>query len=82
MDGSADQRSRLLAMRALAVLRDTECVESLLSALPERSVLGEAAWRVLRMLTVQDFGDDESPWRAWFETHGTEPRITWLICIR
>ena len=75
----ADQRSRLLAIRALAVLRDTESIESLLSALAERSVLGEAAWRVLRMLTLQDFGSDEASWRAWFEAHGNESRIEWLI---
>ncbi len=75
----ADQRSRLLAIRALAVLRDTRCIESLITALSERSVLGEAAWRVLRMLTAQDFGSDVVQWRAWFERHGARPRIEWLI---
>ena len=75
----ADQRSRLLAMRALAVLRDERAVESLLPALAERSVLGEAAWRVLRMLTAQDFGTDESGWRTWFDAHREEPRTSWLI---
>jgi len=75
----ADQRSRLLAMRALAVLRDVKCVESLFPALSERSVLGEAAWRVLRMLTAQDFGTDEPSWRAWFDCHGSRARAEWLI---
>ena len=75
----ADQRSRLLAMRALAVLRDTECIEALFAALTEPSVLGEAAWRVLRMLTAQDFGNDESAWRAWFDEHGSRARAEWLI---
>ena len=75
----ADQRSRLLAMRALAVLRDVECIEALIPALAERSVLGEAAWRVLRMLTVQDFGTDPDQWRAWFREHGPRARIEWLI---
>ena len=75
----ADQRSRLLAMRALAVLRDTECIEALFPALTEPSVLGEAAWRVLRMLTAQDFGNDESAWRAWFDQHGSRARAEWLI---
>ena len=74
-----DQRSRLLAMRALAVLRDEGCVEALIPALSERSVLGEAAWRVLRMLTAQDFGDREADWRAWFTEHGKRSRIGWLI---
>jgi hypothetical protein len=74
-----DQRSRLLAMRALAVLRDKKCIEPLMGALSERSVLGEAAWRVLRMLTAQDFGDREADWRAWFENHGERPRLEWLI---
>jgi hypothetical protein len=75
----ADQLSRLLAMRALAVLRDAKAVEALLEALPEPSVLGEAAWRVLRMLTAQDFGTDSAGWQAWFDEHGTRPRPEWLI---
>jgi hypothetical protein len=75
----ADQRSRLLAMRALAVLRDERAVEALLPALAEHSVLGEAAWRVLRMLTAQDFGSNESRWQAWFERQGTRSRTEWLI---
>lgn len=75
----ADQRSRLLAMRALAVLRDVECIETLIPALTERSVLGEAAWRVLRMLTLQDFGSDLEQWRAWLREHGPRDRIEWLI---
>ncbi len=75
----ADQRSRLLAMRALAVLRDTKCVQALFAALSEPGVLGEAAWRVLRMLTAQDFGTDEPAWRAWFDVHGSRARVEWLI---
>jgi hypothetical protein len=75
----ADQRSRLLAMRALAVLRDAESVEALLPALSERSVLGEAAWRVLRMLTLQDFGTDADRWHAWWERHRDNSRVEWLI---
>ncbi len=75
----ADQRSRLLAMRALAVLRDTRCFATLVSSLSERSVLGEAAWRVLRMLTAQDFGTDVSAWTRWWELHGDESRTEWLI---
>jgi hypothetical protein len=74
-----DQRSRLLAMRALAVLRDKECVEALIAALSERSVLGEAAWRVLRMLTAQDFGDRQADWRAWYAENGDRSRVEWLI---
>ena len=74
-----DQRSRLLAMRALAVLRDERAVEALLPALTERSVLGEAAWRVLRMLTAQDFGSDEKRWHSWFQRHGASDRTEWLI---
>jgi len=74
-----DQRSRLLAMRALAVLRDEECIEALIPALSEHSVLGEAAWRVLRMLTAQDFGDRETDWRAWVAENGGRSRLQWLI---
>jgi len=74
-----DQRSRLLAMRTLAVLRDPQAIEALLPALTEKSVLGEAAWRVLRMLTAQDFGTDEGKWRDWYDRHGQRSRTEWLI---
>lgn len=75
----ADQRSRLLAIRAAAVLRDRKSIEPLISALSERSVLGEAAWRVLRMLTARDFGADESRWRTWLAADGQQSRAEWLI---
>lgn len=75
----SDQRSRLLAMRALAVLRDAQCIEALIPALSEHSVLGEAAWRVLRMLTAQDFGDRAADWRAWLADNGRRARTEWLI---
>jgi hypothetical protein len=74
-----DQRSRLLAMRALAVLRDEDCVEVLIPALSEHSVLGEAAWRVLRMLTAQDFGNSDANWRAWLADNRERSRMEWLI---
>lgn len=74
-----DQRSRLLSMRALAVLRDGGAVEALIPVLEERSVLGEAAWRVLRMLTAQDFRNDSEAWTAWWKHHSARPRIEWLI---
>ncbi len=74
-----DQRSRLLAIRALAVLRDEECIDVLIAAIGERSVLGEAAWRVLRMLTAQDFADREEDWRRWFEENRERSRTEWLI---
>jgi hypothetical protein len=61
------------------VLRDPECIASLFPALGERSVLGEAAWRVLRMLTAQDFGTDEAAWRTWFEANRARARTEWLI---
>lgn len=76
---NTDQRTRLLAMRALAVLRDEASVEALIPALAERSVLGEAAWRVLRMLSAQDFGTDISAWRAWWDENARRPRVEWLI---
>jgi hypothetical protein len=75
----SDQRSRLLAIRALAVLRDEECVGALIEALGEHSVLGEAAWRVLRMLTAQDFGDSKTEWCEWYEKNRERSRTEWLI---
>jgi hypothetical protein len=74
-----DQRSRLLAMRALAVLRDVASIEPLISNLAERGVLAEAAWRVLRMLTAQDFGEREADWRTWFTDNVDRSRVEWLI---
>lgn len=74
-----DQRTRLLAIRALAVLRDEKSVEALIPTLAEHGVLGEAAWRVLRMLTAQDFGADPIGWRTWWDENGKRSRIEWLI---
>lgn len=74
-----DQRSRLLAIRALAVLRDEESVGVLIPVLREHSVLGEAAWRVLRMLTAQDFGDLQDEWQKWLEDNRDRSRTEWLI---
>ena len=51
----------------------------LISALSERSVLGEAAWRVLRMLTAQDLGTDETQWSEWLSRNRERSRIEWLI---
>ncbi len=78
-DGDTDQRSRLLAIRALAVLRDEESIDVLVSVLDAKSVLGEAAWRVLRMLTVQDFGERHDDWRAWLDANRARSRTEWLI---
>jgi len=75
----SDQRSRLLAMRALAVLRDEGCVAMLIPILSAHSVLGEAAWRVLRMLTAQDFAAAEADWSAWYTENRDRPRVEWLI---
>ena len=75
----SDQRSRLLAMRALAVLRDEGCVEALIPVLSAHSVLGEAAWRVLRMLTAQDFSASEDDWSAWYSENRERARGEWLI---
>ncbi len=75
----SDQRSRLLAMRALAVLRDEGCVDVLIPILSAHSVLGEAAWRVLRMLTAQDFAAAEADWSAWYTGNRDRPRVEWLI---
>ncbi len=75
----SDQRSRLLAMRALAVLRDEGCVASLIPVLTAHSVLGEAAWRVLRMLTAQDFSASEADWSTWYSENRDRARVEWLI---
>jgi len=66
-------------MRARAVRGEEQSVGPLCTALSERSVLGEAAWRVLRMLTAQDFGDREADWGAWFGENRGRSRVEWLI---
>ncbi len=73
-----DERSKLLAIRALAVLRDEAAVEPLISLVSGRGVLSEAAWRVLRLLSLQDFEQDQARWQAWYAEHGREPRARWL----
>ena len=74
----ADERSKLLAIRALAVIRDQSAVQPLITLLSGRGVLSEAASQVLRMLTLQDFGPDQARWQAWYAAHGREARQLWL----
>lgn len=73
-----DERSRLLAIRALAVVRDEAAVQPLIALVSGHGVLSEAAWRVLRMLSLQDFGQDQARWQSWYAQHGREPRLRWL----
>lgn len=77
--GAHDQRDRLLALRALAVFRDVEAIEPLISSLSERIVLREACWRTLRMLALQDFGEDQEAWRAWYRGNRELDRFEWLV---
>ena len=35
--------------------------------------------RALRRNTGQDFGTDQDRWRTWFDEHGGEGRVAWLI---
>lgn len=74
-----DQRDRLLALRALAVFRDVDVIEALISLLAGRLVLREASWRTLRMLTLQDFGENQEAWRAWYRANRESNRFEWLV---
>jgi len=58
--------------RALARCGDRQGYETLISYLDDtRSLLVEAAWRGLRLITGSDLGKDPASWKSWLEAQGS-----------
>lgn len=75
-----DPTRRWQALDALVALRDVESVERTIELLLEDDAeLVDHAHRALVILTCADHGRSHRRWRAWFEKHGAQHRIEWLI---
>jgi hypothetical protein len=79
-DASIPVERRRLAAQALADLRDSEAIPSLLSGLADGDPsVRSLAHRALVVLARQDFGEDARGWREWWERAAGRHRIEWLI---
>ncbi len=71
---------RVIALQALAEVRDTESFDVLLNLLQyAEDAVANMARRVLVVLTVQDFGLSVRKWAAWIKRNRSRDRIEWLI---
>lgn len=74
------EHERRLAIRAVAALRDTDAVDTLIDLVGARPRdLADEAIHALVELTREDFGTAERRWRAWYTAHRHEPRRRWLL---
>ncbi|MFC1464359.1 MAG: hypothetical protein ACFLMY_05870 [Candidatus Brachytrichaceae bacterium NZ_4S206] len=71
---------RWQAVDALAALRDVDGLDRLVELLREQDdELVDHVHRALVVLTAADHGRSYRKWAGWFEKHGGEHRIEWLI---
>ena len=77
---AASPGDRAVAVRALALMRDSAVVPHIVRALgdDDESVIA-AAQQSLVEVTRQDFGGDARLWLRWWEGNATRHRIEWLI---
>ncbi len=68
------------AARALGTLRDRLAVERLIELLSSQDrFVQETALEALCSITGQQHGLKPHRWRAWFERHGAEHRLEWVM---
>lgn len=70
---------RILAVRAVGVLRDVAALPTLAALLDSEPELADTAHKVLALLTAMDLGSSPKKWHGWIGEHGDKPRIEWLI---
>ena len=76
----SDSRLRMCAIEALVALRETTIIPDLIEILSDEfSSLAEPAQRGLFELCKQDFGTSSRRWQIFWEKHGHEPRLSWLL---
>lgn len=72
--------TRIVALRALGVLRRGEVVPDVVPLLEDREEqIRENAHRVLRLLTGTDLGGSLWRWRRWWKKHAGTSRARWLL---
>jgi HEAT repeat protein len=79
LDG--DNRTRqLYAARAVGTLRDVAAIPDLIELLASSDrFIQEAALESLCSVTGQQHGLKPHRWRSWYDEHGSEHRIEWVI---
>jgi hypothetical protein len=71
---------RIIALQALAGVKDTESFDVLLNLLQyAEDAVANMARRVLVVITLQDFGLSVRKWAAWIKRNRGRDRIEWLI---
>jgi hypothetical protein len=75
-----DRERALLAVEAAGTLRDTRAVPTLIDLLSVRDKqIREAALEGLCSITAKHHGYRPAKWRSWYDEHGRDPRILWVI---
>jgi len=75
-----DHVRQRMAAEAAGRLRDGGSVPRLVELVKhEDAALARAAHAALIEITKQDFGTSRWRWRGWWERHGDEPRLEWLL---
>jgi hypothetical protein len=77
---SRDRDRALLAAEAAGTLRDTQAVYTLIELLSVRDKqVRETALEALCSITAKHLGYRPAKWRAWYDEHGQETRVEWVI---
>jgi HEAT repeat protein len=77
---SRDRERALLAAEAAGTLRDTQAVYTLIELLSVRDKqVRETALEALCSITAKHLGYRPAKWRAWYDEHGQETRVEWVI---
>ncbi|MGB9340376.1 MAG: hypothetical protein WCB63_14095, partial [Polyangiales bacterium] len=71
---------QVASIEALGKLRDAHSFEFFITLLesPEADVVAAAHASLVR-LSCQDFNRSKKKWSAWYDKHGAEHRVVWLI---
>jgi HEAT repeat protein len=79
LDGTNRTR-QLYAARAVGTLRDVAAIPDLIELLASKDrFIQEAALESLCSITGQQHGLKPHRWRTWYDEHGSEHRIEWII---
>jgi HEAT repeat protein len=75
-----DRDRALLATEAAGTLRDTRAVPILIDMLSVRDKqIRETALEALCSITAKHHGYRPAKWKSWYEDHGEQPRVMWVM---
>ncbi len=77
---SKNRSRQLYGARAVGTLRDVQAIGSLIELLASHDrFIQESALESLCSITGQQLGLKPHRWKSWFDQHGTEHRVQWII---